>query len=35
MVHAFPWGIWPKVDVIAQRKFEYVYFEVAVRHFGH
>ena len=34
-VHAFPKGINPKVNVIAQLEFELAYYDVAVQYVSH
>ena len=34
-VHTFPWGISPKVNVIAQLEFELTHYDIAVRCVSH
>ena len=34
-LYTFPEGINPKVNLVAQLKFEFAYFKAAVQHFSH
>ena len=35
MVHTFPKGICPKVNVVVRLEFELMYYDSAVQHFNH